>query len=149
MIIPEHSKVTAQEFYRPSKKSVRLPEHHEDCRAVASVLALVGGKWSVMIIVTLGDGPLRFNQIKQVISGISQRMLTLTLRGLEREGLVTRTQFPTIPPRVDYGLTPLGRSLWQDVKPLCVWAHAHMNEMKRARETFDKHDNRWIDAHNS
>ena len=83
----------------------------------------------MLIIVTLGRGPLRFNEIKRMIGGISQRMLTLTLRGLERDGLVTRTQFPTIPPRVDYELTELGRSLWQVVEPLGVWAHcAHRRD---------------------
>jgi DNA-binding HxlR family transcriptional regulator len=94
----------------------------EDCRAVSSVLARIGDKWSVLIIVLLGDGPKRFNEIKRMVGGISQRMLALTLRGLERDGLVKRTQFPTIPPRVDYELTQLGRSLWDAVKPLGEWA---------------------------
>src|SRR5215475_10140507 len=79
----------------------------EDCRAVASVLARVGDKWSVFVIMMLGDGPKRFNELKRQIGGISQRMLTLTLRGLERDGLITRTILATIPPRVDYELTPL------------------------------------------
>jgi len=101
-LIPEHTKVTVQ-----------VPDHHasEDCRAVSSVLARVGDKWSVLIIMLLGDGTKRFNEIKRMVGGISQRMLTLTLKGLERDGLVTRTVFPTIPPRVDYELTNLGRSL--------------------------------------
>jgi DNA-binding HxlR family transcriptional regulator len=77
--------------------TVRIPVHtSEDCRAVSSVLARVGDKWSVLIIVLLGNGPKRFNEIKRSVGGISQRMLTLTLRGLERDGLVKRTQFPTI-----------------------------------------------------
>ena len=89
------------------KVAIELPNHaSEDCRAVSSVLALVGDKWSVLVIVLLGDGPKRFNEIKRMIGGISQRMLTLTLRGLERDGLVKRTQFPTIPPRVDYEFDP-------------------------------------------
>ena len=105
--------------------AIELPNRvSEDCRAVSSVLARVGDKWSVLIIVLLGDGPKRFNEIKRMVGGISQRMLTLTLRGLERDGLVTRTQFPTIPPRVDYELTPLGRSLWDAVEPLGAWARA-------------------------
>ena len=83
---------------------------------------------------------MRFTEMKRYIGGISQRMLTLTLRGLERDGLVTRTQFETIPPRVDYELTALGCSLRQVVEPLGAWAHAHMNDMKRARETYDKRD---------
>src|SRR5882724_12025231 len=118
-----------------------IPDHaSEDCRAASAVLARVGDKWSVLIIVLLGDGPKRFNQIKRMVGGISQRMLTLTLRGLERDGLVTRTQFPMIPPRVDYELTALGCSLRQVVEPLGAWARAHMNDMKRARETYDKRD---------
>ncbi|MDB5392784.1 MAG: putative transcriptional regulator, HxlR family [Rhodospirillales bacterium] len=93
-----------------------------------------------MIVVALGGGTMRFTEIKRAIGGISQRMLTLTLRGLERDGLVTRTQFETIPPRVDYELTALGCSLRQVVEPLGAWAGAHMNDMKRARETYDKRD---------
>jgi DNA-binding HxlR family transcriptional regulator len=90
------------------------------------VLARVGDKWSVLIIVLLSNGSKRFTEIKRTIGGISQRMLTLTLRGLERDGLVKRTQFPTIPPRVVYELTPLGRSLGKAVKPLGEWAQGHI-----------------------
>jgi DNA-binding HxlR family transcriptional regulator len=80
---------------------VTVPDHRSaNCQAVNSVLARVGDKWSVLVIVLLGDGPKRFNEMKRMVGGISQRMLTLTLRGLERDGLVTRTVFPTIPPRV-------------------------------------------------
>src|SRR4029079_13538686 len=82
-----------------------------DCRAVSGVLARIGDKWSVLIVSRLGARAMRFNEIKRDIGGISQRMLTLTLRGLERDGLVTRTVYPTIPPRVDYELTALCRSL--------------------------------------
>jgi DNA-binding HxlR family transcriptional regulator len=116
-----------------------LPDRaSEDCRAVSSVLARIGDKWSVLIIVVLGDGPKRFNEIKRMVGGISQRMLTLTLRGLERDGLVTRTVFPTIPPRVDYKLTGLGRSLWQAVEPLGAWARGHVKHITKARAEFDK-----------
>lgn len=116
-----------------------LPDHNStDCRAVSSVLARVGDKWSVLIIVLLGDGPKRFNEIKRMVGGISQRMLTLTLRGLERDGLVTRTIFPTIPPRVDYELTKLGRSLWKAVEPLGAWAQGHLRDIRTAQEKFDK-----------
>ena len=87
---------------------VHLPS---DCRAVSDVLARIGDKWSVLVVSRLGDGPLRFNELRRAIGGISQRMLTLTLRGLERDGLITRTVYPTIPPRVDYALTALGRDL--------------------------------------
>jgi DNA-binding HxlR family transcriptional regulator len=108
-----------------------------DCRGVASILARVGDKWSVFVIMLLGNGPRRFNEIKRMVGGISQRMLTLTLRGLERDVLVTRTVFPTIPPRVDYELTDLGRGLWQPVETLGKWAHDHQAEIERARARFD------------
>jgi DNA-binding HxlR family transcriptional regulator len=91
-----------------------------------------------LIIVMLGDGPRRFNEIKRAVGGISQRMLTLTLRGLERDGLVTRTIFPTIPPRVDYELTKLGRSLWAAVEPLGLWAQGHVKDIHKAQEKFDQ-----------
>ena len=77
----------------------------EECRAVSEVLARIGDKWTVLVVTVLGDGPKRFNELRRGLGSISQRMLTLTLRGLERDGLVTRTVFPTIPPRVDYELT--------------------------------------------
>jgi DNA-binding HxlR family transcriptional regulator len=117
----------------------RLPDtESQDCRTARSILARVGDKWSVLIIVLLGDGPKRFNQIRRMVGGISQRMLTLTLRGLERDGLVTRTQFPTIPPRVDYELTRLGRSLWDAVEPLSTWAQGHVKHVSRAQAEFEK-----------
>jgi DNA-binding HxlR family transcriptional regulator len=108
-----------------------------DCRAIGDVLARVGDKWSVLVVTRLGDGPKRFNALKRAIGGISQRMLTLTLRGLERDGLVTRTVFPTIPPRVDYALTPLGRDLLQPVSALGAWAIRNQAKIARARERFD------------
>lgn len=119
--------------------TIELPDRtSEDCRATSSILMRVGDKWSILIIVLLGDGPKRFNEVKRAVGGISQRMLTLTLRGLERDGLVTRTQFPTIPPRVDYELTELGHSLWAAVEPLAVWAQAHVAQILRSRSEFDK-----------
>jgi len=121
-----------------------LPPPHahegEDCRAVASVLARVGDKWSVFVIMMLGQGPKRFNELKRMIGGISQRMLTLTLRGLERDGLITRTVFPTIPPRVDYELTDLGRGLAQPVVALGQWVFDHKQEIEHARTRFDRRD---------
>jgi DNA-binding HxlR family transcriptional regulator len=113
------------------------PQTHGDCRAVASILARVGDKWSVFVIMMLMNGPLRFNELKRMIDGISQRMLTLTLRGLERDGLVTRTVFPTIPPRVDYELTDLGRGLSTPVKALGQWAFEHLPEIQGSRTRFD------------
>ena len=112
----------------------------EDCRALSSILARVGDKWTVLIVVLLGDGPMRFNEIKRMVGGISQRMLTFTLRGLERDGLVTRTVFPTTPQRVDYELTQLGSSLWEAVEPLGSWARAHVSEILTSREQFDEKD---------
>lgn len=126
---PKNSKVPA---LPPS------PDPHEDCRGVASVLARIGDKWTVFVIRMLFDGPKRFNEIKRLVDGISQRMLTLTLRGLERDGLVTRTVFPTIPPRVDYELTDLGRSLSKPVIALGEWAMAHQSQIEAARDRFDR-----------
>ena len=108
-----------------------------DCRAISDVLARVGDKWSVLVVTRLGAGPMRFNELRRAIGGISQRMLTLTLRGLERDGLVIRTVFPTIPPRVDYALTPLGRDLLQPVSALGEWATRNQAKIARAREKFD------------
>ena len=108
-----------------------------DCRAISDVLARVGDKWSVLVVTRLGPGPLRFNALRRSIGGISQRMLTLTLRGLERDGLITRTVFPTIPPRVDYALTPLGRDLLNPVSALGEWATRNQSKIARARERFD------------
>ena len=113
------------------------PHLDSDCRGVASILARVGDKWSVFVIMLLGEGPRRFNELKRMVGGISQRMLTLTLRGLERDGLVTRTVFPTIPPRVDYELTDLGRGLSKPVEALGRWAMDHQTEIQAARTRFD------------
>ncbi len=111
-----------------------------DCREASQLLARVGDKWSVLIVMTLGSGPRRFNELKRSVGGISQRMLTLTLRGLERDGLVTRTMFPTIPPRVDYELTGLGHSLLTPVKALGLWVHANKAEIEHARRMFDQRE---------
>ena len=119
--------------------AVELPDPStEDCRALSSILARVGDKWTVLIVVLLGDGPRRFNEIKRMVGGISQRMLTFTLRGLERDGLVTRTVFPTTPPRVDYELTKLGSTLWAAVEPLGSWAQDHLGEILASRKQFDE-----------
>jgi DNA-binding HxlR family transcriptional regulator len=107
------------------------------CLAVREVLSRVGDKWSIYIVGYLRDGPLRFNELRRSIEGISQRMLTLTLRGLERDGLVTRTIFPTIPPRVDYELTDLGRTLLEPVLAISQWAERHREEIQASRLRFD------------
>jgi len=109
----------------------------EDCRAVSEVLARIGDKWTVLVVGELGGGPKRFNEIRRALGSISQRMLTLTLRGLERDGLVTRTVFPTIPPRVDYELTKLGRSLLEPVSGLGLWARKNRETIQEARRRFD------------
>src|SRR5262245_44321720 len=109
----------------------------EDCRAVSEVLARVGDKWTVQVVATLGEGPKRFNELRRAVGGISQRMLTLTLRALERDGLLTRTVYPTIPPRVDYELTKLGKSLLEPVKGLSRWVLANRAALEEARRRFD------------
>jgi len=112
----------------------------EDCRAVSEVLSRVGDKWTVLVVSTLGDGPKRFNELRKALGSISQRMLTLTLRALERDGLVTRTVFPTVPPRVEYELTRLGRSLLEPVSELGLWARRNRAAIADARARFDAQD---------
>ena len=109
----------------------------EDCRAVSEVLARVGDKWTILVVSELGQGPKRFNEIRRALGSISQRMLTLTLRGLERDGLVTRTVFPTIPPKVEYELTRLGRSLLEPVSGIGLWARQNRSAIQEARKRFD------------
>ena len=109
----------------------------EDCRAVSEVLSRVGDKWTILVVSELGDGSKRFNEIRRALGSISQRMLTLTLRALERDGLVTRTVFPTIPPRVDYELTKLGRSLLEPVSGIGLWARQNRQAIQDARRKFD------------
>ena len=113
------------------------PSKGDDCRMVREILDLVGDKWSLYIIATLKDGPVRFNQLRRQIDGISQRMLTITLRGLERDGLVKRTLFPTIPPRVDYELTEVGRTLLAPVMALVTWARTNQENIQDARVRYD------------
>lgn len=113
------------------------PSKGDDCRTVREILDLVGDKWSLYIIATLKDRPVRFNELRRRIDGISQRMLTITLRGLERDGLVKRTLFPTIPPRVDYELTDMGRTLLAPVMGLVTWANANQENIQRARVRYD------------
>ena len=125
---PEHKNVPA---------SPAGPHADGNCRAVASVLARVGDKWSVFVIMTLIGGPQRFNELKRTIGGISQRMLTLTLRGLERDGFATRTVFPTVPPRVDYALTELGKTLIAPLEQIAKWAISYQDEVADARANFD------------
>jgi len=125
---------------KPQEGTALIPSNlhvPEDCRAVSEILARVGDKWTVLVVGVLGDGPKRFSEIRRALGSISQRMLTLTLRGLERDGLVTRTVFPTIPPRVDYELTKLGRSLLKPVNGLGLWARQNRAAIADARRRFD------------
>ncbi|VFR32649.1 transcriptional regulatory protein [plant metagenome] len=110
---------------------------HQNCQKISQVLARVGEKWSVLIIMFLAGGPRRFTEIKRTISGISQRMLTLCLRGLERDGLIKRTVHAVMPPHVEYELTPLGHSLTEPVIALGTWANDHIPDIDAAREAFD------------
>jgi len=114
------------------------PRHSkESCPAIREVLDRVGDKWSVLVVGALHDGPRRFSELRRSIEGISQRMLTLTLRGLERDGLVTRTIFPTVPPRVDYELTRTGRTLLEPLMALAEWAAEHRVAIQGARARYD------------
>jgi DNA-binding HxlR family transcriptional regulator len=113
---------------------------HTECRAVAETLARIGDKWTVLVVGVLSKGPMRYNEIRRNVDGISQRMLTLTLKGLEQDGLVTRTVFPTIPPRVDYELNDLGRTLIVPLKSIHAWAVKHRPAMLAAREKFAKRE---------
>jgi DNA-binding HxlR family transcriptional regulator len=114
------------------------PSFDADCPATREILNRVGDKWSVLLVVLLGEGPKRFNQMRRAVAGISQRMLTVTVRGLERDGLVKRTVYPTNPPQVEYALTSLGRTLLQPVAVLATWAQRHRDDVKRARADFER-----------
>ncbi len=111
---------------------------HENCVALREVLNRVGDKWSIQVVALLNDGPRRFSELRRSVEGISQRMLTLTLKGLERDGLVTRTMYPTIPPRVDYELTRVGRTLLEPVMALAAWAEKNRGQIQAARDRFAK-----------
>lgn len=128
-----------------NKANTRSPELEHtpaNCHA-REMLARVGDKWSVYVIHVLGDaGTLRFNELRSRVDGISQRMLTVTLRGMERDGLVTRKVYPEVPPRVEYALTKLGRTLRQLVRGLVQWSGAHLTEVDAARAAYDARDRR-------
>jgi DNA-binding HxlR family transcriptional regulator len=111
----------------------------EDTQAceVRDLLDRLGDKWSLLVVELLGGGTRRFSELRREIDGISQRMLTLTLRQLERDGLVTRTVHPVVPPRVDYELTALGASLLDAVAPLVAWARCHRDQIASARAEYD------------
>jgi DNA-binding HxlR family transcriptional regulator len=117
----------------------RYPTARHDeltCR-VRDVLNRVGDKWSLTVIHQLAWGPKRFTELLRDVHGVSQRMLTVTLRGLERDGLLSRTVYPTVPPRVDYQLTELGRTLLDTVCQLMAWTLDHLDDIEQARERYN------------
>jgi DNA-binding HxlR family transcriptional regulator len=129
-----------------AKEAIKRPAEVQhtpaNCHA-REMLARVGDKWSVYVIHVLGDaGKLRFNQLRSRVDGISQRMLTVTLRGMERDGLVTRTIYPEVPPRVEYALTDLGATLRRLVRGLVEWSEAHLTEVDAARAAYDARNRR-------
>ena len=113
---------------------------NSDCQKISQVLARVGEKWSILIIMLLAGGPHRFTELKRSINGISQRMLTLCLRGLERDGLINRNVIAVMPPHVEYTLTPLGISLTKPVIALGNWASDHIGDIDTARALFDQRE---------
>jgi DNA-binding HxlR family transcriptional regulator len=122
-----------------SPRHMTVPHSQESCIAVRDVLDRVGDKWSVLLVVLLTDGPRRFSDLRRSIDGISQRMLTHTLKALERDGLVTRTVYPTIPPRVEYALTDLGTTLLGPITALAEWARGNGMAIQAARARYDAH----------
>jgi len=109
----------------------------ESCRHVLQVLSRIGDKWTVLVISQLRDRPLRYGELQRAVTGISQRMLTLTVRALERDGLLTRTVYPTIPPQVEYALTDLGRTLLDPVLAVAQWAIDHRHDVEAARSRHE------------
>lgn len=133
-----------------AKTTLKRPAEVEytpaNCHA-REMLARVGDKWSVYVIHVLDEaGTLRFNELRGAVDGISQRMLTVTLRGMERDGLVVRKVYPEVPPRVEYSLTPLGRTLRQLVRGLVAWSGAHLTEVDAARAAYDARNGRLATA---
>ena len=119
-----------------SPKAARGVEATATCE-IRDLLDRLADKWSLLVVELLGDGSRRFTELKREVDGISQRMLTRTLRQLERDGMVTRTVHPVVPPRVDYELTPLGASLLDAVEPLVAWTRAHRDTIAEARAAYD------------
>jgi DNA-binding HxlR family transcriptional regulator len=132
-VSPTHTEVTPQ---AASLEPCGLPDH-EDC-GIRDVLDRVGDKWSVLVVVELASGPRRFRELQRAVDGISQRMLTLTVRRLERDGLVRRTVYPVVPAQVDYRLTDAGASLTHLVRALTDWSLAHRETIAEARGRYDE-----------
>jgi len=135
--VPAHSSAPAPARIAPSiDDRLHVPDTGS-CTAVNDLLSRVGDKWTIRVIGSLGDGPLRFNELRRTIDAISQRMLTRTLRVLERDGLVRRLVEPSVPPKVEYSLTPLGHSLQAPVRALGQWALDNRAAVARSRENYD------------
>lgn len=120
-----------------AEKSTRRVFHNDDECPIRNVVAQIGDKWSMLVMFALVDGPDRFNSLKSRIVGISQRMLTQTLRDLEREGYVSRTLYPEVPVRVEYELTPMGKSIVSPLYQLVAWAETHHEEIRQSRKDYD------------
>lgn len=118
-------------------QDIQLAHGETNCRALGQILERIGDKWTILVVGALSSGPLRFNALQRAVPGVSHKMLTTTLRGLERDGLVKRTAFATIPPRVDYELTPQGISLHGPLLALADWARAQRPHIEAARSDFD------------
>lgn len=114
-----------------------IPIGHADCRQISEILGRIGDKWTVLIIIVLHARTHRFNEIKRAVNGISQQMLTRTLKNLERDGMISRTVHPTVPPQVEYALTDLGRSLSEPVAALGNWARENLTEINGKRGAYD------------
>lgn len=114
----------------------------QDCRPIGQILARVGDKWTILLLATLGDRKMRFKELYRAVDGISQRMLTVTVRNLERDGILIRTVHPTIPPRVEYELSDRGRSLKTALAPIASWAIEHRSSIEESQAAFDASQSR-------
>jgi DNA-binding HxlR family transcriptional regulator len=126
---------------QPNQKPVEAQsDGAANCKALGRILDRIGDKWTIMVVGALSHRPMRFNTLQRTVPGVSHRMLTLTLRGLERDGLVKRTAFATIPPRVDYELTEAGHSLREPLLGLAMWARSRQAGIEAAQREFDERD---------
>jgi DNA-binding HxlR family transcriptional regulator len=117
--------------------SVDAHHDHAPCKALGRVLDRIGDKWTIMVVGALSNGPMRFNALLRLVDGVSHRMLTLTLRGLEQDGMVKRTVYPTVPPKVEYELTRIGCSLIEPLSTLASWADANLSAIEAARTAYN------------
>ncbi|MCK9919350.1 helix-turn-helix transcriptional regulator [Microbacteriaceae bacterium K1510] len=136
-MIVRHTETTGMAT-APKREAVQGgEEYHAACGTIAQVLERIGNKWTVLVVVALADGPQRFNALMRLVEGVSHRMLTLTLRGLQRDGMVKRRAYATIPPKVQYELTPLGQSLIEPLGTLADWAMRNRTKIETAQTAFD------------